>query len=63
RQAGLGQAARMLIQVHDELVFEVPVAEAEATRILVKRVMEEAASLDVPLVVDTGLGRSWDEAH
>ena len=60
-QAGL--AARMLLQVHDELLFEVPEAEAEATRALVKREMEGVARLTVPLVVDTGMGASWDEAH
>ncbi|MGE5475939.1 MAG: DNA polymerase I [Bacteroidales bacterium] len=58
-----GLSARMLLQVHDELVFEVPEAEVEATRALVKQVMEAAASLDVPLVVETGTGGSWDEAH
>jgi DNA polymerase-1 len=58
-----GLSARMLLQVHDELVFEVPEAEVEATRALVKQVMEAAASLDVPLVVETGIGGSWDEAH
>ncbi|MBC7953218.1 MAG: DNA polymerase I [Rhodospirillaceae bacterium] len=60
-KAGLN--ARMLLQVHDELVFEVPDTEIEATRALVKQVMEAAASLDVPLVVETGIGPSWDEAH
>jgi DNA polymerase-1 len=59
--AGLG--ARMLLQVHDELVFEVPEAEAEETAGLVRRVMQEAAHLTVPLVVDTGIGANWDEAH
>ena len=59
--ANLG--ARMLLQVHDELIFEVPDAETDATQGLVKTVMEGAAKLDVPLVVDTGLGLNWDEAH
>ncbi len=58
-----GLKARMLLQVHDELVLEVPEAELEPTRALVKQVMESAASLDVPLVVDTGIAESWDEAH
>ena len=58
-----GLAARMLLQVHDELLFEVAEAELEPTRILVKQVMEEAASLDVPLVVDTGTADTWDGAH
>lgn len=61
--AEAGLKARMLLQVHDELVFEVPEAEVEATRALVKQVMESAASLDVPLVVETGIGASWDDAH
>lgn len=56
-------AARMLLQVHDELVFEVPEAEIEATAALVRQVMEAAATLSVPLVVDTGWGHSWAEAH
>jgi DNA polymerase-1 len=60
-EEGLG--ARMLLQVHDELVFELPEAELAATAALVKRVMEGAARLDVPLVVDTGIGDNWGEAH
>jgi len=58
-----GLSARMLLQVHDELIFEVPDDEAEATKALVKSVMENAADLDVPLVVDVGLGQNWGEAH
>ncbi len=59
--AGLG--ARMLLQVHDELLFEVPRAEVEETAALVRRVMERAAFLSVPLIVETGIGESWAEAH
>jgi DNA polymerase-1 len=55
--------ARMLLQVHDELIFEVPEAEVEDTAKLVQQVMQDAAHLAVPLVVDTGIGGSWDEAH
>ena len=62
-----GLRSRMLLQVHDELVFEAPEAEAEATARVVKQVMEEApapaVSLSVPLVVETGMARNWDEAH
>jgi DNA polymerase I len=58
-----GLNARMLLQVHDELIFEVPNAETDATIAAVKQVMESAAELDVPLVVDTGIGNNWDEAH
>jgi DNA polymerase-1 len=61
RDAGL--AARMLLQVHDELVLEVPEAEVEATAALVRRVMEGVATLRVPLAVEVGTGRSWAEAH
>jgi DNA polymerase-1 len=60
-QAGLG--ARMLLQVHDELVLEVPEAEIAATTQLVREVMEAAATLSVPLAVEVGHGRSWAEAH
>jgi DNA polymerase I len=55
--------ARMLLQVHDELVFEVPAAEIEPTAELIRKVMTRAADLDVPLVVDIGSGPNWDAAH
>jgi DNA polymerase-1 len=61
RKAGL--KTRMLLQVHDELVFEVPQDEVEAATTLTRSVMEQVAHLDVPLVVDTGVGQNWDEAH
>ncbi|MBA3550428.1 MAG: DNA polymerase I [Nannocystis sp.] len=55
--------ARMLLQVHDELVFEVPEAEVAATRELVRAVMERPYPLDVPLEVSIGVGPSWGDAH
>ncbi len=55
--------ARMLLQVHDELVFEVPKEEAKETAALVKKVMEGAAELSVPLTVETGIGENWASAH
>jgi DNA polymerase-1 len=62
--AGAKLKARMLLQVHDELVFEAPAAEADATGALAKKIMEGAARLEgVPLVVDVGQGADWDEAH
>ena len=65
--ATAGLKARMLLQVHDELLFETPEDEVEATARLVKGVMEGACAprceLSVPLVVETGWARSWDEAH
>jgi DNA polymerase-1 len=60
-EAGLN--AKMLLQVHDELIFDVPEKELEKTTELTKSVMESVAHLDVPLVVDTGFGKNWDEAH
>lgn len=53
----------MIMQVHDELVFEVPPALQETAASAIRRCMEAAASLSVPLVVDIGTGRNWDEAH
>ncbi len=53
---------RMLLQVHDELVFEMPESEREAAQALVKREMEGVASLAVPLVVSVGAGKNWIDA-
>jgi DNA polymerase I len=65
RDAGL--KARMLLQVHDELIFEAPEAEAEAVIAVAKRIMEKApepaVSLSVPLVVDARAATNWDDAH
>ncbi len=62
-----GIKAKMLLQVHDELVFEAPEKEAEKTAAVAKEIMENAhlpaVELSVPLVVDTGMARHWDEAH
>jgi DNA polymerase-1 len=49
--------------VHDELLFEAPLHEAEKLADVAKRVMESAAILSVPLAVETGIGRTWAEAH
>ncbi len=51
--------SRMLLQVHDELVFEVPEAEVDAVRSLVREKMEKVHPLKVPLVVDIGVGPNW----
>ncbi len=62
-----GLSARMLLQVHDELVFEAPESEAQATMALAKAVMERAylpaVPLSVPLTVEARAARNWDEAH
>ena len=54
---------KLLLQVHDELVFEVPVKETEVVRAMVKEEMEGVYRLKVPLVVDIHTGKNWDEAH
>jgi DNA polymerase-1 len=58
-----GLQSRLLLQVHDELLFEAPVDEAATLAQVARRVMESAAVLSVPLVVETGVGRTWAEAH
>jgi DNA polymerase-1 len=55
--------ARMLLTVHDELVFECPAEEVTELAALVRRAMEGAATLEVPLVVDIGSGETWGQAH
>ncbi len=55
--------AKMIMQVHDELVFEIAEAQLEKCTTLIKHLMSSAALLHVPLLVDVGVGRNWDEAH
>jgi DNA polymerase I len=55
--------SRMILQVHDELVFEVPDKEIELMKALVKEKMEGVLRLSVPIRVDMGVGKNWDEAH
>ncbi|HIF9134055.1 TPA: DNA polymerase I [Photobacterium damselae] len=54
---------RLLMQVHDELVFEVQESEIESVAQEIKALMESAAQLDVPLIADIGYGENWDQAH
>jgi len=58
-----GLATKMVLQVHDELVFEVPDEELEWARVEVPRIMASVAELKVPLLAEVGVGRNWDEAH
>jgi DNA polymerase-1 len=58
-----GLQAKMILQVHDELVFDVPKDEKERVEAIVREEMENAYPLDVPLKVDIGWGMDWAEAH
>ncbi|HXS53218.1 MAG TPA: DNA polymerase I [Usitatibacter sp.] len=58
-----GLAAKLVMQVHDELVLEVPEAELERVKSAVEALMTGVAKLDVPLVVEAGVGANWEEAH
>jgi DNA polymerase-1 len=58
-----GLDVRMIMQVHDELVFEIRADTVDTARDTIRRAMSEVATLSVPLVVDVGVGGNWDEAH
>jgi len=60
---GAGLSSRLLLSVHDELLFEAPEAEAGVLAEMARAVMQGAAELSVPLLVETGVGCSWAEAH
>jgi len=55
--------ARLVLQVHDELIFEVPLAEKDHAAATIRTVMEGVASLSIPLVAEAGFGENWAEAH
>ena len=57
------RGTRMIMQVHDELVFEVPQSELEWARVEVPRIMAGVAELKVPLLAEVGVGANWEEAH
>ena len=58
-----GLKSKMLLQIHDELIFDVEPSEEETLRSIVERSMSDASKLDVPLVVDIGVGKNWLTAH
>ena len=62
-QTDTGLDVAMIMQVHDELVFEIAAQDVEAARPQIMAIMANAATLKVPLVVDIGTGMNWDEAH
>jgi DNA polymerase I len=57
------RATKMIMQVHDELVFEVPLAEVEWLKTAIPRIMAGVAALKVPLLAEVGVGENWDKAH
>jgi DNA polymerase I len=58
-----GRSSRMIMQVHDELVLEVPEAERDWAREALPRLMAGVAALKVPLLAEVGEGANWEEAH
>ena len=58
-----GLQTKLLLQVHDELLLEVPIGEIEEVREIVTREMENAVELRVPLVVNSSVGENWNDAH
>ena len=58
-----GFKTKMLLQVHDELIFEAPIDEVEIVKELVKKTMEDVVSFDVPFVAEVGIGDNWGDAH
>ncbi len=61
--AAANLSARLLLQVHDELLFEAPGSEAEATARVAQATMQDAVKISVPLTVETGIGANWGAAH
>jgi DNA polymerase-1 len=57
------KGTRMIMQVHDELVFEVPEAEVEWMKTDIPNLMAGVADLKVPLLAEVGVGANWDQAH
>ena len=55
--------ARMIMQVHDELVLEVPESELDLVKVKLPELMAGVAELKVPLLAEVGIGKNWDEAH
>ena len=55
--------AKLLLQVHDELVLEVKDEDVEKVKTLLKQIMENTIKLDVPMIVDVGVGNNWHDAH
>ena len=63
RMTGAGLKSRMVLQIHDELLFDCIPSEVEALRSMVVEEMENVISLSIPLTVECGVGKNWLEAH
>ena len=63
QQSDLGASSKMIMQVHDELVFEIRDADVSACALQIQTLMENIVTLAVPLKVSLGIGKNWDEAH
>ena len=61
--AEAGLSSRLILQVHDELLFEAPDDQAQATAEVAQKIMQSAAKISVPLIVETGIGKHWGDAH
>jgi DNA polymerase I len=57
------KTTKLIMQVHDELVFEVPEAEIDWLKAEIPRIMAGVAALKVPLLAEIGVGKNWDQAH
>jgi len=58
-----GDDVKMIMQVHDELVFEIHKDAVESASAKIRQLMESSMTLDVPLLVEVGVGDNWDQAH
>jgi DNA polymerase-1 len=58
-----GLKSKLIMQVHDELVLEAPDAEISSVKSNLRELMQSVAKLDVPLIVEVGVGENWDKAH
>jgi DNA polymerase-1 len=61
--SGTSNEIKMIMQVHDELIFEAPKKNAEEVMLTMKDMMEKTVKLDIPLIADAAIGNNWNEAH
>ena len=61
--AEIGLDVKMIVQVHDELIFEVTEKDLDVAQAKIVEIMQTSSEIDVPLLVEAGVGNNWDEAH